>query len=264
MRIIEFGKGYPKLSIIGGIHGDEPSGKQIIRLLDTYLSTEDLNGSVKLILANEEALDENIRYIDVDMNRSFPGDEDSEIYEEQLAAEIFNEIRNSDAVLALHATRSSPPPFVIYSSLTENNKKSIRLMGIDYAVDCSDFSENTLDSHFDDAITLECGEQHSESAIDFGFKASKNFLRAHNVLTDEIPEENIVRIVKAKKEIPKGNGEPKIYYRNFEKITKGTLFAEDDDYKHKINDADYVPILASVDGYENIYGLLGKFTGELI
>ncbi len=260
MNIIKFGSKNPQITIIGGIHGDEPSGVQIIHMLSDYLSNHKINGSVKLIIANERAINKNVRYIEKDVNRSFPGNLSSGIYEERLAAKIFSEIQNSNFVLALHATKSSPPPFAIYSKLTDVNKKSIKNMCINYAVDCSKLTGNTLDSHFDNAVTLECGKQQSQEAIDFGFKATKNLLRAHNITTDKESHKNTVNIVTAKKEIPKGNGNPIVYYNNFEKIQKDTVFAEDDNYRHIVHESDWVPILASEDGYENIYGLLGKFT----
>lgn len=263
MEVIEFGYGNPQIAIIGGIHGDEPSGVHIIHLLEKYLSNNSINGSVKLIIANERAIVENTRYIEKDVNRSFPGDLDSDIYEERLAAQIFNEIKDSVFVLALHSTRSSPPPFAIYSKLTDTNKKLIKNMQVDYAVDCSELTDDTLDKHFDDAITLECGKQNSKEAINFGFKASKNILRSYNIITDEDAKENTVKIFKAKKEVPKGHGEPKLYYNNFKKIQKGTIFAEDKEYTHRINESDFVPILASENGYEDIYGLLGKFSGKI-
>lgn len=263
MKVIEFGKGNPQITIIGGIHGDEPSGPRIIYLLEEYLSKQTLNGSVKLIIANEKALTKNVRYIEKDVNRIFPGNINSEIYEEQLAAKIFNEIQDSSFVLALHSTKSSPPPFAIYSKLTNINKKSIKNMHIEYAVDCGELTGNTLDSHFDNAVTLECGKQHSEEAINLGFKACKNILRAYNILTDKNSKEHNVKIFKAEKEIHKGCGEPQLYYNNFENIQKGTILAEDNEYTHRINEPGFVPILASKNGYENIYGLLGKFDNEI-
>lgn len=263
MKVIKFGNESPQITIIGGIHGDEPSGVEIIHMLCDYLSNHKINGSVKLIIANEKALKKNVRYIEKDVNRLFPGNLNGEIYEERLAAKIFSEIQNSNFVLALHSTKSSPPPFAIYSKLTDINKKSLKNMHINYAVDCSELNGNTLDSHFDNAVTLECGKQQSQKAIDFGFKSTKNLLRAHNIITDEQSQQNTVNIVKAKKEIPKGNGNSTVYYNNFEKIQKDTVFADDNEYEHIIHETDWVPILASEDGYENIYGLLGKFTNVI-
>lgn len=263
MKVLEFGNGYPEITIIGGIHGDEPSGKQIVHLLERYLSEQTINGSVQLIIANEKALNENVRYIEKDVNRLFPGDINSETYEERLAAKIFNEIQDSTFVLALHSTQSSPPPFAIYSKLTDINEKLIKSMNVKHAVDCSELTGNTLDTHFDNAVTLECGKQHSENAVEFGFKASKNILRAHNILSDKPATESTVKIFKAKKDIEKGSGETRLYYNNFEKIKEGTVLAEDNEYKHTINKSGFVPILASEKGYKNIYGLIGTYITEI-
>lgn len=262
MKKISFGTDSPTVTIIGGIHGDEPSGKIIVNMLRDYLSDKNLLGTVNLIIANEKALKKDKRYIETDVNRSFPGDKNSNIYEERLAARILNEISSSHAVLALHSTNSSPPPFAIYSRNTEVNRKSIGSMSVDYAIDCSEVQENTLDEYFQDAITLECGLQHSESAIEFGFEASKEFLKGHNII-NENTKISETKIIKAIEEIPKGKGQPRLHCSNFEEIEPNKVFAEDDIYKHKTDKQGLVPVLASENGYENIFGLLGKYKGKL-
>ncbi|MDY6780920.1 MAG: succinylglutamate desuccinylase/aspartoacylase family protein, partial [Halobacteria archaeon] len=78
------GPGEASLAVVGSIHGDEPSGAEAIR----RVLNEDLEYSeaVKFVVANPRALEAGERYVDVDMNRNFPGDSESDEVEERLAA----------------------------------------------------------------------------------------------------------------------------------------------------------------------------------
>ncbi|TKX83287.1 succinylglutamate desuccinylase, partial [Halorubrum sp. SS5] len=50
---------------------------------------------------------------------------------------------------------------------------------------------------------------------------------------------------------------------NFEPIPEGAVFAEDDVYTHRVEEPGVVPILASEDGYDDIFGIYGRVTGTL-
>lgn len=61
-------KGSGKLCIVGCLHGDERFGK---RLIDAVSSDPTLSIRTRTILANEEAMAADSRFIDTDLNRSF-------------------------------------------------------------------------------------------------------------------------------------------------------------------------------------------------
>ncbi len=267
MESIERGAaGSANVAIVGGLHGDEPAGERIVRqLADALPSPAEAagEGTIRLIIANERALAAGVRYTDTDLNRAFPGDRESDEYERALAPTILEALEEMDAVLAIHTSHSVPPPFAIYSHLTAPVRRTVTAMGIEYVLDASGLRGTTLDSAVPTAVSVEVGKQGSEDAVTFGYEATLGFLRAHGALADDPPTFNPVTIVEGLKEVPKGHGEPHVYYRNFEEIPEGEVFASDDVYTHCPEEPGIVPVLASETGYEDIFGLYGRITGTL-
>lgn len=261
MKLIERGSGRPRVAVVGGIHGDEPAGERIVEELIKTLEVDD--GTVQLVVANEPALAAGKRYLDADLNRKFPGNEHSEDREIALAARLHAILEGADATLALHTSQSAPPPFAIFSGLSESVRRTVTGLPVEYVVDASGLRSTTLDSAIPNTVSLEAGRQQSEEAAEFGLDAAKQFLRVHGVLQDEPMTFSETQIVKAREEVPKGSGTPHVYYRNFEEIPVGEVFARDDELTHRVRQKGTVPILASEYGYDDIFGLYGFFDGTL-
>ncbi|GAA0716140.1 hypothetical protein J2744_000843 [Halorubrum trapanicum] len=265
--------GSARVAIVGGIHGDEPAGVRIVERLAAELSPLDLpdgeatdgdaesEGFVRLILANEPAIEAETRYTDADLNRAFPGDADSDEYERALAPRLAAELEGVDAVLALHTSHSAPPPFAIYSDLTESVRRTVTGLPVDHVVDAGGLRSTTLDSAVPHTVSIEVGRQGSEEAVAFGYEACRAFLRAHGALADEPPTFSETVVVEGREEVPKGGGEPRVHYANFEAIPEGAVFAEDDVYTHRVEEPGVVPILASERGYDDIFGMYGHVSG---
>lgn len=265
MRTYEYGTGDSCFAIVGGTHGDEPRTAEVIEKVKNKienLQQTDLNGRVKLVVANERALKQGVRYTEADLNRSFPGDEDSNLYEERLARKLYEQLKNTESVLSLHSTMSAPPPFAITSNI-DSNKKGILSFPVDYVVDTSQLRETTMDTHIPQTITVEIGKIGTQEALEFGYQTSLSYLRTHNVLTDKEPIQSEKTIIEARRELEKSDGEPNVYYQNFQKIPKGEIIAEDDDIKHTADRAELTPILMSETGYEDLFGLIGVYNGQL-
>jgi len=88
-----------KVLIIGGMHGNEPLGLEIVKLL----KTKPLD-NVDALFANEQAIADNCRFIKNDLNRSFPGKSSSKEYEPRRAAQILEIAKKYDVVLDFHNT----------------------------------------------------------------------------------------------------------------------------------------------------------------
>ena len=267
--------GSTRVAIVGGIHGDEPAGVRIVERLAAELPSLDPSdgggidggagseGLVRLILANEPAIEAETRYTDADLNRAFPGDADSEEYERALAPRLAAELEGFDAVLALHTSHSAPPPFAIFSDLTASVRRTVTGLPVDHVVDASGLRSTTLDSTIPNTVSIEVGRQGSEEAVEFGYEACLAFLRVHGALADEPPTFSETVVVKGSEEVPKGGGEPHVHFANFEAIPEGAVFAEDDVYTHRVEEPGVVPILASENGYDDIFGMYGRVTGAL-
>ncbi|TKX46624.1 succinylglutamate desuccinylase [Halorubrum sp. SD690R] len=271
MQTIDRGSaGSARVAIVGGIHGDEPAGVRIVERLAEELPPLDPNddrvesdGLVRLILANEPAIAAETRYTDADLNRAFPGDADSDEYERALAPRLAAELEEFDAVLALHTSHSAPPPFAIFSDLTESVRRTVTGLPVDHVVDASGLRSTTLDSTIPHTVSIEVGRQGSEAAVEFGHEACRAFLRVHGAIADEPPTFSETVVVKGDEEVPKGGGEPRVHFANFEAIPEGAVFAEDDVYTHRVEEPGLVPILASEEGYDDIFGMYGRVTGAL-
>jgi predicted deacylase len=261
MRTVERGSGAPRVAVVGGIHGDEPAGEVIVDHLVDDLVVD--HGTVQLVLANERALAARERYTDTDLNRAFPGDIESPQYETALAARLVDVLDGAEAVLAIHTSRSAPPPFAIFSELTDSVRRTVTGMPVEYALDSGSLRSTTLDSVVPHAVSLEAGHQGSQQAVDFGRAATEAFLRAHGVLRDEPPDFTEVTLVEGHEEVPKGGGTPTVNYRNFERMDVGSVFARDDEVVHEVERDGLVPVLASEDGYDDIFGIYGTVEGTV-
>lgn len=69
MKTSRYGYKQPNVAIVGCLHGNEIIGAKVIEQLEGRLS---LDCSVKYILANRRALQGNSRFLESDLNRSFP------------------------------------------------------------------------------------------------------------------------------------------------------------------------------------------------
>lgn len=85
--------------VIGGMHGNEPLGPNLIASL-----AQNPIPNVTPLLANPPAIKANTRFVEQDLNRSFPGSPNSPTYEMRRAAEILRQSSNYDLILDFHNT----------------------------------------------------------------------------------------------------------------------------------------------------------------
>lgn len=89
-----------KILVIGGLHGNEPLGLGVCAKLEKA----DLP-YVDVLYGNPEAIRRSARYIDEDLNRSFPGNPKGSL-EQRRAAEIIKRVKGYDIVIDFHNTHS--------------------------------------------------------------------------------------------------------------------------------------------------------------
>lgn len=88
-----------KVAIVTGIHGDEPT--------PTKISV----ANATLIISHKAALEKNVRFIDEDLNRCFPGN--AKTFEGKLAKNILQQLKDFDLVLDIHTTTAKTKAFTI-------------------------------------------------------------------------------------------------------------------------------------------------------
>ncbi len=111
------------LAIVCCQHGNERFGLTVFEYISSHLT--DFPG-VKLILANEPAIEQNIRFLETDLNRSFPGSPTGK-KEECLAYNLLREVANIPYLLDIHTTTSDIRMVPILTTLNEQTKHIINL-----------------------------------------------------------------------------------------------------------------------------------------
>ncbi|MDG1950220.1 MAG: succinylglutamate desuccinylase/aspartoacylase family protein [bacterium] len=107
--------------ILGGVHGNERTGIEVVRKLKGFLDQEEISlqsGQVILALGNLRAIEVNERGTSAkdDLNRSFPPNllerDLRDTYEDKRAHELAPHMRTADIVIDLHATNKPSEPFL--------------------------------------------------------------------------------------------------------------------------------------------------------
>lgn len=145
-----------KILVIGGQHGDERLGGSVVKTLQSH----SLAG-VEAILANEKAFAQNIRFIDQDLNRSFPGDPNGN-YEQRRAHELMPFITSADIVLDIHTTTSDIRMVPIVANTNSSIRKVLHYSSARDIVVMGDAAiRHSLIGHARTGISLEFGGQYA-------------------------------------------------------------------------------------------------------
>ena len=261
MRIEQLGDGDPEIAVVGGIHGDEPCGVRAVEhLLDAQVAVD---RPVKCIVANEEALERETRYVDADLNRVFPGDPDSDAHEERLAAALLAELRGC-TVLSLHSTQSYTNAFAIIDEDDLTLARAVcPYLTIDAVVDAGAFTEGRLIEYVDDVIEVECGYQGTEQAAENAIALAEEFLAALGALPGGDPHTDEVPLYRLERLVPKGAAEAyDVPVPNFERVAAGEPYATVDG-EELVAETPFYPVLMSPYGYENEFGYAAELAGKL-
>jgi predicted deacylase len=243
MQVYKRGDGEPEYTVIGSIHGDEPAGKKAI---EGFLEEDrEFREAVQFVVANEEALAEKTRFLEADLNRSFPGDPEGS-HEERLAAELLKTVKNT-TVLDLHTTRSYPLPFATCSDLNDRIRDLLASAGVKN-VAYFPGEDGELNEHVD-GITVETGFQGTEMAAENALGVIKNFLAAQGVIDGSFgkSDPNIFR------QTGTVEGDWRFKAENFKLVKEGEVYAEKDG-KQLRADRDFYPVLMSTNGYSGMLG----------
>ncbi|MFB6208785.1 MAG: succinylglutamate desuccinylase/aspartoacylase family protein [Candidatus Nanohaloarchaea archaeon] len=246
MRVEKLGSGEPEYAVVACLHGDEPCGRKAIERF--LASNREVEKAVKLIVANEKALEQDKRYIDVDLNRCFPGDPESSRHEEKLAADLTDEVEGM-TVLDLHSTRSYSGVLVANSKVNEERIKLAKAAGVEKIahlaledVDCMEERVKT--------VSVECGLQKSEKAGENALEVIKNFLGYFGVINHDyhVSEPEVFRTFETVRK-----GDYTFTAENFRKVEQGEVYAKKGEKELEAEEPFY-PVLMSTDGYEEILG----------
>ncbi len=258
MRVDQLGEGTPEIAVVAGIHGDEPCG---VRAVEDLLSDPpDVRRPVKVVVANEAAIDREMRYVDADLNRSFPGEADGETHETRLAVEITAELSEC-VTLSLHSTRSYDEPFAVVSGVDDLARRVVPALSVDAVVDAGSFVEGRLFAS-GGVVEVECGRQGTDAAAENASELIAEFLAAMDVLDEPVRRESrpLFRLTHPLPKPPADEYE--VFAGNFQRVAAGEAYAAADGEPLSA-DAPFYPVLLSAYGYTDLFGYAADRVGTV-
>ncbi|GAB3673846.1 M14 family metallopeptidase [Halopiger thermotolerans] len=249
MRVAQIGSGTPEIAVVAGIHGDEPCGVRAVeRLLEERPTVE---RPVKLIVANEKALERRVRFVDEDLNRAFPGDPDAKTHEGALAHRLVEELEGC-LTFSMHSTQSHAEPFAIVNGVGETAEEIVPQLPVAAMVETSNFAEGRLFSAIE-TIEVECGLQGSETAAQNADRLMRAFLTAVDALPGDTMRRDLP-VFRLTDVIRKQEADTyEVFVDNFTEVEAGESFAAADG-DEQVADESFYPVLMSSNGYRNVFG----------
>lgn len=145
-------KNNKKILIIIATHGDEKIGVQIIK----KLQAKGLNKYFDHLIANPQALKEKKEFIDVNLNRVYPGKKNSRFFEERLAYKNMRIAKKYRYIIDIHEASKGKDNFIIVPREKVSRRFPIRLIDLKKVILWPD-PKGPLSQVLDNAIELEFG-----------------------------------------------------------------------------------------------------------
>lgn len=229
-------------AIVVCLHGNELFSLEVINKISK---------NIPVFIGNPLAIEKKTRYIDIDLNRAFPGKKDGN-YEEKRAFYLFNELKKFKYIIDIHSSSSDTE---IFGIITKPNKDKLDLakkLGIQKLVIMpQEFSKGkSLIDNVDCGISLEVGPHEKKENVEEIIKIINNLT---NGVINNSTTINIFRVF----DIIKGEDNVKFYINNFKNVNKGDLIAEGKEKKYYA-EFDFIPIFIGERAYKGILCLATK------
>lgn len=265
MHVERIGSGPPEVAVVGGIHGDEPSGARAIEYL--HSADLELTGSVTLVTANEEALQRGVRYVERDLNRAFPPQgtdretfDFGDTHEGRLARRLYDLLKDK-LTLAIHSTQSHPEPFAVVVDPDTRRLETCAALPVASVVDSSALREGRMLEALP-TVEIEAGLQGSESAARNAKQISRAFLAATGAIAEPV-EPTEKPLYRLDHPIPKPEaGSYEVLVENFQVVPEGEPFATVEG-QQRLAESPFVPVLVSAYGYEDLFGYAATEVGTV-
>ncbi len=214
-----------KILIIAATHGDEKIGSEVI----ARLKKKKLDAYFDYLIANQKAFKKNVRFVDFDLNRAYPGDKKSKFYEKRRASEILPIARRYKYVIDIHEASKGINNFIIVPREKITNKKLMALIDLSIVLIWPD-PKGSLGQVLNNTIELE-----------FGMKGKKRVKIVS--MAEKIIEKIIRRIYK--KDLKPSRIKKRLFFVYGKLLNKDLLknIRLQDFKKTKIGDEKFYPLL---------------------
>jgi|SRR3989339_866985 len=250
---------YPRVLLNACTHGNEKVG---LRVLKHFKDVELLRGTLMLHIANKQAVSKNIRFVDHDLNRVFPGKRKGS-HEEMLAYAMTPFIKAFDVVIDVHSTESGLTSSVIVTTLTPEARNLITAIAPKQVIHMVATESNALISNAKIGISFECGKDKSEQTYREtvrGITRSLEYLHMLPAHKKSSRGKTCPSLYEAFAILPKPEGYV-VYSRikNFKLIKKGEPIGYHPATKKRIlAPRAFYPILFGKNSYKTVFGFMGK------
>lgn len=262
-------KNGPSVLFLGAIHGNEPAGtKAIYMVLEKFASKAltPLHGSVSFIpVCNPQAFEKDVRQIDENLNRIIKKYDTPQSYEQQIANELVEHIKEADIIIDLHSTFCPlGEPFIFSDYPNEMADKISSALNIKYIIKgwpqiyatsstIQDLSTGACAESFGKTcLTIECGHHYAESTIQTAYYSIMSTLLCLNMLqgypSQPVKQEYIMMdsiIFKAKE------GKLSKDYNHLDKVKAGEVIATYDDGTTEVSPNDAYILLPKANAQVN-------------
>lgn len=203
-----------KVAIVAAMHGNETYG---IELYHAFAQLHPaLVEQVKLIIGNMEAYDQNVRFIDADMNRQYNAGKDS--YEKVEIARVDDEITTfrPDFIIDIHTTKRDSGVFFISDEPNEARQRVYDMLDIDVCIMRDEVIKSSLIGNYDHAVSLEYALKSISS------QTTTNFVSAlYDLITNHEPKPTNSRLYYVEKLIQKEDLRKYSSLKNHDKKPEG-------------------------------------------
>ena len=218
------------LIVLVGVHGNEVCGVKAADFLLPKLQIK--SGKVTFIYANLEAIKQNKRFMEQNLNRCFFNEQPSEIkqsLEGQTAKEIMPYLKRAEVLLDIHASLTKDSiPFIICD---ESNINVARVLNPEKIVcNIDEFHPGSTDGYMNlqskPGFCFECGYANAPDTQDIAERAIIQFLKYYGAIDKEsnvtLTNPLIIKIIDLYKN-KYGSFKVSRYFRDFEEIKDRTL-----------------------------------------
>ncbi len=236
-------------------HGNERIGLKVAREL------KKLNIDEKFFyiqIANEKAAKLGKRFIDQDLNRSFPGKKQGN-YEERLAHKLLPIIKLADIVIDIHSTKSNLKDALIVTKLDKETLKYIKIIQPKYALLMNITKSNALISSAKIGLAFEYGKDKDARAIKKIVRDIKKILAFVGLIDFKYSKiKNSTKFFSIDSEFKKEKGD-RLFSRikNYQLVKKGEIVAKRGQ-ESIVAKKDFYPILFGKNNYKDIFGFQGR------
>lgn len=159
--------------LIASTHGNEKIGLEVIE----KLKNKKLDKYFDYIIANPKANKQNKRFLEKDLNRSYPGNQYSKYYEERLAYDNFKIAKKYKYIIDIHEAEKGINDFIIIARDSLGDKFPYEKINLKNILLWSD-PKGPLCGELENAIELEFGMKDRDriDVTDKAFNLIKSFL----------------------------------------------------------------------------------------